>query len=290
MGDDKKTGAGETQAVRVTSNTLIKKDGGDEPKAVLAIYEDFQCPHCGDFEKAFGPTITKLIDSGAIAADYYMVAILNSPGQRQLLVARGQRRLLRGRRVEGSLHAGSTRRCTPSSPSEGAGGAPRQRQAHRDRPAGRRRRQGPGVHQLAATTSRWSTGWPRPPKITATPTIKLNGEDYQPLDPRGAGRQGQGDRRRRPRTAARTAGATGPGPRSAVSVATPAPVEPTESAESPARRGRGGAAGQRVVGADRRCRRVRRGGDADDREDRDADRTRPTCRPAASTRCCPAGR
>ncbi len=34
-------------------------------------------------------------------------------------------------------------------------------------------------------------------------------------------------------TAARTAGAAGSGPRSAVSVATPAPVEPTESAESP---------------------------------------------------------
>ena len=30
------------------------------------------------FEKSFGPTINKLIDTGAIAADYYMVAILNS--------------------------------------------------------------------------------------------------------------------------------------------------------------------------------------------------------------------
>ena len=43
--------------------------------AVLSIYEDFQCPHCRDFEKAFGPTITKLIDSGAVAVDYYMVAL-----------------------------------------------------------------------------------------------------------------------------------------------------------------------------------------------------------------------
>ena len=41
------------------------------------MYEDFQCPHCRDFEKAFGPTISKLIDSGAVAADYYMVSILN---------------------------------------------------------------------------------------------------------------------------------------------------------------------------------------------------------------------
>lgn len=44
MGNDKK-GVNDNQAVRVTSNALIKKDGTDDPKAVLAIYEDFQCPH-----------------------------------------------------------------------------------------------------------------------------------------------------------------------------------------------------------------------------------------------------
>ena len=48
MGNDKKF-SGETQAVRMTSEKLIKKDGTDEPKAVLAIYEDFQCSHCRDF-------------------------------------------------------------------------------------------------------------------------------------------------------------------------------------------------------------------------------------------------
>ena len=58
MGHDKKTGSGDVQAVRITSNSLIKKDGSDEPKAVLSMYEDFQCPHCRDFEKAFGPTIS----------------------------------------------------------------------------------------------------------------------------------------------------------------------------------------------------------------------------------------
>ncbi|MCB0937541.1 MAG: hypothetical protein KDB55_16275, partial [Mycobacterium sp.] len=46
MGKDKKTGSGEAQAVRITSSSLIKKDGSDEPKAVLGLYEDFQCPHC----------------------------------------------------------------------------------------------------------------------------------------------------------------------------------------------------------------------------------------------------
>ena len=76
MGSDKKS-ANEAQAVRVASETVIKKQGTEEPKAVIAIYEDFQCPHCRDFEKTFGPTLNKISDSGAAAVDYYMVGILN---------------------------------------------------------------------------------------------------------------------------------------------------------------------------------------------------------------------
>lgn len=76
---DKKPTSGETKSVRVASTALIKKDGTDEPKAVLSLYEDFLCPVCGKFEQTFGPTISNLIDSGAVAADYNMVAILDRP-------------------------------------------------------------------------------------------------------------------------------------------------------------------------------------------------------------------
>jgi len=76
--DDKPT-AGESRGIRVEAASLVKKEGTDEPKALLSMYEDFLCPHCGAFEQQFGPTINKLIDSGAIAADYYMVAILDRP-------------------------------------------------------------------------------------------------------------------------------------------------------------------------------------------------------------------
>lgn len=65
------------RAVRVTSEKLVKTDGGD-PKAVVTFYEDFLCPACGNFERAFGPTVSKLIDIGAIAADYHMVGLLDS--------------------------------------------------------------------------------------------------------------------------------------------------------------------------------------------------------------------
>jgi protein-disulfide isomerase len=74
-----KKGTGDARPVRVTSSKLVTKDGSHDPKAVVSFYEDFLCPACGNFERTFGPTVSKLIDSGAIAADYYMVSILDSP-------------------------------------------------------------------------------------------------------------------------------------------------------------------------------------------------------------------
>jgi protein-disulfide isomerase len=70
--------AGDT--VRVTSSKLVTAPGTSNPKAVVTLYEDFLCPMCAHFEQTFGPTVSKLIDIGAIAADYSMVAILDSPG------------------------------------------------------------------------------------------------------------------------------------------------------------------------------------------------------------------
>jgi protein-disulfide isomerase len=44
---------------------------------VVTFYEDFLCPACGNFERGFGPTFSKLIDDGAIAADYNMTGLLS---------------------------------------------------------------------------------------------------------------------------------------------------------------------------------------------------------------------
>jgi protein-disulfide isomerase len=68
-----------TKAIRVASGNVILDPSTHQPKAVLALYEDFLCPPCGAVEKNYGPTIDKLIDSGAVAADYYFVAILDNP-------------------------------------------------------------------------------------------------------------------------------------------------------------------------------------------------------------------
>lgn len=68
---------GHARAIRVASSKLVTDNGS--PKAVVSFYEDFLCPACGHFERTFGPTVSKLIDSGAIAADYYMVGLLSRP-------------------------------------------------------------------------------------------------------------------------------------------------------------------------------------------------------------------
>jgi protein-disulfide isomerase len=78
MSSDKKEG-GEVQAVRVASSEVITNDGSSDPKAVISLYEDFQCPHCRTFEQTMGPMLNKLVDSGAVALDYHMVAILDTP-------------------------------------------------------------------------------------------------------------------------------------------------------------------------------------------------------------------
>jgi protein-disulfide isomerase len=181
MGHDKKTGSGEAQAVRITSNSLIKKDGSDEPKAVLAMYEDFQCPHCRDFEKAFGPTISQLIDSGAVAADYYMVAILNSrlndnystrAANAAYCVADESKEAFT--RFHSALFA--------MQPEEGAGGAPDNAKLIETARQAGAAGSVPGCIN-SGKYNKMVDGLAAAAKITATPTIKLNGEDISPATP-----------------------------------------------------------------------------------------------------------
>ena len=123
LSNEKKPASGEAKSIRVTTSKLITKEGTSDPKAVLSLYEDFLCPACGNFEKQFGPTVSNLIDSGAVAADYYMVAILDRRG-RWLLVAGVQRGLLRGRPSRRTRSGVSMPLSTPSSPKRGSAHSP----------------------------------------------------------------------------------------------------------------------------------------------------------------------
>ena len=183
MGSDKKL-AGGTQAVRVSSSELIKKDGTDEPKAVLAIYEDFQCPHCRDFEKTFGPTLKKIVDSGAAAVDYYMLAILDKTNKGY------------SGRAANAAYCAAEEDKSPTKeafqrfhaalfaqqPVEGSGSGPDNaaliETARQAGIAG-------GVAECINKNrfTEMAQGQAAAAKVTATPTIRLNGEDISPATP-----------------------------------------------------------------------------------------------------------
>ena len=180
-GHDKKTSSDSAQAVRITSNSLIKKDGSDEPKAVLSLYEDFQCPHCRDFEKSYGPTITNLINSGAVAADYYMVSILNSSANQNYSTRAANAAYCVAdeskdafQRFRAALFA--------QQPEEGSGNAPQNSQlieTARQAGAG-------GTVPDCINKGKYDAmveGLAKAAKITATPTIRLNGQDISPGSP-----------------------------------------------------------------------------------------------------------
>ena len=71
----------DAKAIRVASSNLIIDPATGQPAVVLSMYEDSLCPYCREFEETFGATVDKLIDIGVVAADYYMVAILDRPGR-----------------------------------------------------------------------------------------------------------------------------------------------------------------------------------------------------------------
>ncbi len=180
MSADEKPTAGEVDSIRVTSSKLIKKEGTDEPKAVLSLYEDFLCPACGNFEKQFGPTINKLIDTGAVAADYYMVSILDRQGQGYSTRASNAAYCVSRestdafRRFHAQLYA--------QQPQEGVGPFPdNARLIEIARQAGA----GGTVPECIekGTFADMAEGLAKATDVNSTPTIRINGEDYNPTTP-----------------------------------------------------------------------------------------------------------
>jgi protein-disulfide isomerase len=178
-GTDKK-GATEAKAVRITSSALIKKDGTDEPKAVLSIYEDFQCPHCRDFEKAFSSSLNKIVESGAAAIDYNMVAILNAVSNGYSLRAANAAYCVADESKDAFVRFHSA--LFANQPAEGSGNGPDNASLIETA------RQSGAVGGVPACINSGKyndmvKGLAAASKINATPTIRLNGQDISPATP-----------------------------------------------------------------------------------------------------------
>ena len=286
MSSDKKPQAGEAKSVRVASSNVIKKEGSSDPKAVLSLYEDFLCPHCGLFEQQFGPTVSKLIDTGAVAADFYMVGILDRPQNQNYSSRAGgaaycvaDESIDAFRRFHAALYA--------QQPSETAVVFPDNSQLIE---VARQAGAGGGVPTAStrADTPRWCRAWPRPPALTPRRPCASTARTYQPSTPDALvakikeivgnvpGLDGAAP-------AARRTGAA------AMTVAAPSDVQSSESGAGSGESG-AGPDDQRGMDSDRRRRRADRRAHAHGREDRDSDQPRATCPPAASTPCCRAVR
>lgn len=176
MSGDKKPTSGEIKSVRVESSNVIKKEGSSDPKVVLSLYEDFLCPHCGEFEKQFGPTVRKLISTGAVAADYYIVAILDRQGNGYSSRAANAAYCVADENKDAfqRFHDG----LFQQQPGEGAGVYPDNAWlVQQARLAGA----GGGVPDCIDKGKyvEMTQGLAAATGIQATPTIKINGQDYQ---------------------------------------------------------------------------------------------------------------
>lgn len=175
------TGAGDT--VRVTSSKLVTQPGTSNPKAVVSFYEDFLCPACGNFERTFGPTVSRLIDIGAIAADYNMVSILDSARNQNYSSRAGAAALcVADENIDAFRRFHSALYSTDIQPSETGKTFPdNARLIELAREAGAVGKV-PDCINSGKYLSR-VTGEAAAAHINATPTIKINGEDYEPSTP-----------------------------------------------------------------------------------------------------------
>jgi protein-disulfide isomerase len=68
--------AGPQYPVTVQGDTVVT--GSPQAPVTIDVYEDFLCPHCGQFEKAFHPRFAQAAADGKAKVIYHPVAILDS--------------------------------------------------------------------------------------------------------------------------------------------------------------------------------------------------------------------
>jgi protein-disulfide isomerase len=167
----------------VTSSKLVTQPGSSNPKAVITFYEDFLCPACGNFERTFGPTVSKLIDAGAVAADYSMVAILDSSKNQNYSSRAGAAALcVADESMDAFRRFHTALFTTQVQPDErGASFPDNAKLIEIARQAGVVGKV-PDCINSGKYVSKVS-GEAATANVTATPTIKINGENYDPSTP-----------------------------------------------------------------------------------------------------------
>jgi protein-disulfide isomerase len=75
--DARTSGAATLTPVAVTDGKPIVLGRSDAPVKV-ALYEDFHCPHCADFEEAYGPVLSAARESGRATIELYPMSFIDA--------------------------------------------------------------------------------------------------------------------------------------------------------------------------------------------------------------------
>lgn len=179
------TAGGGTRAIRAATSSVITKPGSTDPRVVLSINEDFLCPFCGNLEKTFGPTLNTLIDSGTVAVDYDMVAILDRPSNQNYSSRAGAAAYCVAdedatpdkqifRRFHAAMYAQQPSETDTTFPTN-------------DQIIGIARQSGAvGSVPDCVNSGRYLSlvqGLAAANHVTSTPTVRINGDDYRPTTP-----------------------------------------------------------------------------------------------------------
>ena len=181
LAGDPTAAAVDAKAIRVTSGNVITDPATGQPKVVLSMYEDSLCPYCRKFENTFGATVDKLIDTGAVEADYYMVAILDRPNRDYSSRAGGAAYCVADqyidafRRFKEALYANQPPESAAGFP-DNAALADTARQAGAADPA-------TAACINAGSYTAMVAGMADATNVTHTPTVRINGDDYDPTTP-----------------------------------------------------------------------------------------------------------
>ncbi|WP_329130752.1 DsbA family protein [Streptomyces sp. NBC_01476] len=76
-GDTDSAGAVSTPKGATGKDGLVIPVGAADAPSTLTIYEDFRCPACDAFEKAFTPTIHSLENDGQLRTEYHLVTLID---------------------------------------------------------------------------------------------------------------------------------------------------------------------------------------------------------------------
>lgn len=76
------------QAIPANTTTTFGFTVGDTAAPVVVdVYEDFQCPACGQFEEQYGPALDALIEEGTAQVNYHMMSFLGPESERATAAA-----------------------------------------------------------------------------------------------------------------------------------------------------------------------------------------------------------